>query len=213
MPSRLLTALCIAGLGSAATSANAVADTPIGTTTRPTPIRAWDGVAAFSLYDSASGGYRLAISHNGGPPEVLAVAAQPTAFDVDVGRNRSGSPAIVYSRCASTGRRPRGCDLYRYSLSAGSESKLAGASSPNASETSPTIWDTRVAWARLSDGRESPGAADLHAHAERPAVASFAKAGGYPVPPVRQRRLHRQRTRAPRAVAGNECRVSRTGVQ
>lgn len=153
MPSRLLTALCIAGLSSAATSATAVADTPIGTTTRPTPIRAWDGVAAFSLYDATSGGYRLAISRNGVPPEVLAVAAQPTAFDVDVGPNASGSPAIVYSRCASTGRRPRGCDLYRYSLSAGSESKLAGASSPNASETAPTIWDTRIAWARLSDGR------------------------------------------------------------
>jgi hypothetical protein len=153
MPSRLLTALCIAGLSSAAMSANAVADTPIGTTTRPTPIRAWDSVAVFSLYDAASGGYRLAISRNGGPPEVLAVAAQPTAFDVDVGPNRSGSPAIVYSRCTSTGQRPRGCDLYRYSLSAGSESKLAGASSPNASETAPTIWGTRVAWARLSDAR------------------------------------------------------------
>ena len=136
-------------------SAGASADVPLGTTKAPTPIRSWSGVAAFSIYDEAAGSYRLAISRNGGPPEILAVAAQPTAFDLDVGPNSAGSPAIVYSRCAATGRRPRRCDLYRYSLSAGRESKLAGASSPDASETAPTIWGARIAWARLSDARDA----------------------------------------------------------
>ena len=85
LPSRLLVAVCIAGLGSAAVSVGAGADTQIATTKRPTPIRSWGGVAAFSLYDEASGAYRLAISRQDGPPEILAVAAQATAFDLDVG--------------------------------------------------------------------------------------------------------------------------------
>ena len=110
-------------------------------------------MAAFSIYDEASGSYRLAISRPGRPVEAVAIAPQPIAFDLDVGPDRGGSPAIVYSRCTSTGLRPRGCDLYRYSLSAGRESKLAGASSPTASETAPTIWGGRVAWARRSDAR------------------------------------------------------------
>jgi hypothetical protein len=153
--SRLLATVCIAGLGSVTMSATASADAPIGTTKAPTPIRSWGGVAAFSIYDEAVGSYRLAISRNGAPPEMLAVAAQPTAFDLDVGPDSAGSPAIVYSRCAPAGGRPRGCDLYRYSLSGGRESKLAGASSPDASETAPTIWGARIAWARLSDARDA----------------------------------------------------------
>jgi len=148
---RLLAAVCIAGLGSAAMSAGAGADTQIATTKRPTPIRSWGGVAAFSLYDEASGSYRLAISRHRGPPELVAIAAQPTAFDVDVGPNRDGSPTVVYSRCASTNPRPRGCDLYRYSLTAGTKSKLVVPSTAKASETAPTIWGTRIAWARVRD--------------------------------------------------------------
>ncbi len=148
---RLLAAACLAGLGAAALSAGAWADSSIGTTTRPTPIRAWSGVAAFSTYDQAASAYRLAVSRQGGPPEILPVAAHATAFDLDVGPDTAGSPAIVYSRCTSPGARPRGCDLYRYSLSAGRESKLVGPSTRNASETAPTIWEGRVAWARVPD--------------------------------------------------------------
>ena len=62
------------------------------------------------------------------------------------------SPTLVYSRCATqTLSQRRGCDLYRYSLDAGSESKLAGANSAHASEIAPTIWRGRIAWARISD--------------------------------------------------------------
>jgi hypothetical protein len=148
---RLLVAMCIAALGATVMSAGAGADTSIGTTKRPTPIRSWSGVAAFSLYDQAAGAYRLAVSRQGGAPETIAVAPQPAAFDLDVGPDDAGAPAIVYSRCTSTSPRPRGCDLYRYSLSTGSETKLVDASSPDASETAPTIWGARVAWARRSD--------------------------------------------------------------
>jgi hypothetical protein len=147
-----LIATAFAGLGYAAVSAGASADTQIATTKLPTPVRSWGGVAAFSLHDQASGSYRLAISRHAGAPELVAVAAQATAFDLDVGPGERGSPTIVYSRCSQPGPPPRGCDLYRYSLSTGTESKLVGASAESTSETAPTIWHGRVAWARLSDG-------------------------------------------------------------
>jgi len=158
MGSRLLAAVCVVACGSAAISASAAgATTSIATTKNPTGVRAWGGVAAFSLFDEASGAYRLAISRNGGPSEILAVAAQATPFDVDVGPDKTGAPTLVYSRCASPGPRPRGCDLYRYSLSRAVERKLVGPSTARASETAPTIWRTRVAWARLPDtGRNRP---------------------------------------------------------
>ena len=212
MHTGLLAAVCIAGLGSAVMSATASADALIGTTKAPTPIRSWGGVAAFSVYDEAVGSYRLAISRNSGPPEILAVAAQPTAFDLDVGPNSAGSPAIVYSRCASTGRRPRGCDLYRYSLSAGREAKLAGASSPDASETAPTIWGTRIAWARLSDARDARVPRIYTRTLSASPVASLATPGEHPVAPLRHRRLRRRRARASWAAPGQACQVSRTRV-
>jgi hypothetical protein len=140
----------VAGLSYGATGARA-ADIRIDTTKRPTPIRFWGGVAAFSLYDSASNTYRLAISRNAGRSELVEVAAQARAFDVDVGPDESGSATLVYSRCASGVLRPRGCDIYRYSLSARRESKLIDASTRNASEITPTVWGARIAFARLRD--------------------------------------------------------------
>jgi hypothetical protein len=159
MRGRLLAAVCIAGLGTAAISASAGTDTPIAATKRPTPIRSWGRVAVFSLYDEASGEYHLAISRHGGPPETPALAPQSTPFEVDIGPGKGGSPTIVYSRCAVTAPEPRGCDLYLYLLNSlsGIESKLVGASSPNASETAPTIWGGRIAWARHYDGGASTG--------------------------------------------------------
>jgi hypothetical protein len=148
---KLIGSCAAMALGSGLLAASAAADIPIGTTKQPTSIRSWGGVAAFSLYDEASRSYRLAVSRHHGPPQVVAVAAQAAAFDLDVGPDEAGSPAIVYSRCAVTGLRPRGCDLYRYSLATGTESKLAGASSAHASEFAPTIWRDRIAWARVSD--------------------------------------------------------------
>jgi hypothetical protein len=143
-------------LGSGIQTASASAEIPIATTKQPTSIRSWAGVAAFSLYDEASNTYRLAVSRHQGPPELVAVAPQGVAFDLDVGPDRAGSPAIVYSRCATTGLRPRGCDLFLFSLTTGNESKLAAASSSHASEYAPTIWGSRIAWARVSDTARRP---------------------------------------------------------
>ena len=169
-----------------------VADTPVATTTRPTPIRSWGGVAAFSLYDPASGGYRLAVSRHGGPPEA---APRPGAADRLRPRCRPRRVRLARDRVLAlcdNRPRPRGCDLYRYSLSAGSESKLAGASSPEYVGDRP---DDLAQTCRLGTPlrcSRNPPAADLRPHAYFAAVASFATAAGHSVPPVRQRRLCRQ---------------------
>jgi hypothetical protein len=149
---RLLIGALVTALACLAMGGVAEAETLIATTPPPTAVRSWGGVAAFSLYDGATQAYRLAISRNGAAPELPVAAAQLGPFDVDVGPDQNGSPTLVYSRCAmQTLTRRRGCDLYRYSLTDGKESRIAAASSRNASEVAPTIWRGQIAWVRISD--------------------------------------------------------------
>lgn len=128
------------------------AQTPIATTERPTAVREYKGVAAFSLYDSDAGVYRLAISRDGAPPELVPVDPRFAPFDADVGPDSDRRPAIVYSRCEREAPKRRGCDVYRYSLSAAREDPIRNANS-GASEYNPTIWRGRVAWVRSYVGR------------------------------------------------------------
>lgn len=128
------------------------ADRVLHTVERPTPIRAWDGTGAFSVYDSSAGDYRLAITGPDGPPTLAAVAPRTVPFDADVGPDLAMRPAIVYSRCAHESPR-RDCDIYRYSIARGVESKIAGSDSDAASEFNPSIWRGDVAWVRTIDAR------------------------------------------------------------
>ena len=131
----------------------------------PNPILG--GVAAFSLYDQASGGYRLAISRSGGAPETLAVAAQPAAFDLDVGPDKAGRARDRLLTLPRSNRIARpGCDLYRYSVATGQEVKLAGASAPNGVRRlhRPSNGACALAWAQSFRCRRNPQAAHLHTH-------------------------------------------------
>jgi len=128
------------------------ADRLLGAVERPTPIRAWDGIAAFSVHDSGAGVYRLAVTGPDGPPTLVNVAPRTVPFDADVGPDLAMRPTIVYSRCERETPR-RDCDIYRYSISRGVESKFAGADSDAASEFNPSIWRGEVAWVRTIDGR------------------------------------------------------------
>lgn len=97
-------------------------------------------------------------------------------FDVDLGPDSDGNVVAVYSRCrveatdgrvseaygsrvvASAAPTPvytagRGCDLYRYDFLTGSESKITGASTNQASEMLPSIWKGRIAFARVYERR------------------------------------------------------------
>ncbi len=145
--------LLVAAITAAAAPA-ASAETPIVDVDRPTEIRSFAGIAAFSVYDPQDDAYRLVVSRGAAAPQTLPVAPRPVPFDADIGPDSAGEPAIVYSRCEREAPSRRGCDLQRYSLTRGAEAPIANADDDTASEYNPTIWKGRVAWARSYDERE-----------------------------------------------------------
>lgn len=145
--------LLVAAIAAVAAPA-ASAETSIVDVDRPTEIRSFNGIAAFSVYDDQIDAYRLVVSRGGAAPQALPVAPRPVPFDADVGPDSAGEPAIVYSRCEREAPSRRGCDLHRYSLTRGVEALIANADDDTASEYNPTIWRGRVAWARSYDERE-----------------------------------------------------------
>jgi len=137
-------ALALAALAAALAPAAARADTTISTLPGPTAVRAWGGTALLSLLDPASGRYQLATSRGGAAPQAIpgiAPAADP--FDADIGPGPDGSAVIVYARCAK-----RACQLFRTTPAGGAETPVAGATSRDGSETAPTVWRGRLAFAR-----------------------------------------------------------------
>jgi hypothetical protein len=91
-------------------------------------------------------------------------------FDVDVGRNPGNNSVAAYSRChrEPTRRDPRtgnaltqmpqwsngrGCDVYMLNLVTNVEIRVGGASSSRASEFLPTVWGSRIAFARVYERR------------------------------------------------------------
>jgi hypothetical protein len=83
------------------------------------------------------------------PPEDLAVRASSSPFDPDLGVDRRGQPAIVYTRCA--GVSGRNCDIYGFDGKV--ESKVRGASSSRCSEFAPSIWKGIIAFGRSGSRR------------------------------------------------------------
>jgi hypothetical protein len=83
------------------------------------------------------------------PPEDLSVRASSSPFDPDLGVDRKGKPAIVYTRCA--GVSGRNCDVYGFDGKV--ESKVRGASSSRCSEFAPSIWKGIIAFARSGSRR------------------------------------------------------------
>jgi hypothetical protein len=91
-------------------------------------------------------------------------------FDVDVGRNFGNQTVAAYSRCRlePTRRDPRtgnalaqmpqwsagrGCDVYMLNLQTNVEIRVGGASSRRASEFLPTVWRSRIVFARVYERR------------------------------------------------------------
>lgn len=133
---------------------------------RPTPVAAHGDVVAVSTYDPATDRYQLAVVR-GGQAVALPIAPRAVPFDVDAGPAEDGGVVLAYSRCATepANRGPgegllpdwstgRGCDVYRYDISTGRESRISGASTGGASEYLPSIWRDEVAFARVYERRE-----------------------------------------------------------
>src|SRR4051812_33429963 len=122
----------------------APADSILATVPAPTRVRSWRRTAVLSLFDSRSNSYRLAVSRSFAAPEpVPDVAPADKPFDADIGPGPDGTAVIVYARCAGNT-----CHLFRTTPTGGGEIPLAGATSVDGSETAPTVWRTRLAFAR-----------------------------------------------------------------
>jgi hypothetical protein len=162
--------VALAAQGFAATPA--WADVTLASVTRATPVSTWTDrrpvtFIAWSEFDPVADGYRLIVRHvHLNQTEAVPIAPRPVPFDVDLGPGRHGGVVAAYSRCAkepealggfavlpvwATGR---GCDLYQFDFSSGAETKLALASTAQASEFLPSIWRGRVAFARVFEQRE-----------------------------------------------------------
>jgi hypothetical protein len=147
----------------------ALADETIATVSRPTPVSAFAGRLVWSSYDPATHGYRL-MTRARGVTSALPVRPRGVPFDVDLGPDRHGDTVAVYSRCRhdpprrdpAIGNaltqmpdwaRGRGCDLYELHFRAGREKRISAASSPESSEFLPSIWKSRIAFARVRERR------------------------------------------------------------
>lgn len=116
---------------------------------RPTQVRDDAGRVLYSDFDAATARYRL-VAHDGARELAVPVAPQPEPFDADIGTDTAGRPAVVVSICgrpAGADRRSGGCDLFVHRLGTAGLRAVTNANTPD-SETSPTIFRGRIAFAR-----------------------------------------------------------------
>lgn len=131
-------------------------------------IAGYGDTLAWSEYDASDATFRLVVRQAGRPPSKPKIAPRNRPFDVDVGPDRDGRPALVYSRCQREPKRPTptglyvanglppypggsGCDVYKYA--GGRERKLSDLSTHDAEEFMPSLWRGTVAFVR----QDSPG--------------------------------------------------------
>ena len=127
----------------------------------------------WSAFDQARNGYVL-MTHHGGVTSAVPVQARGVPFDADLGPDADGDTVAVYSRC---GREPnfspqgyappewssgRGCNVFQFNFATGRETRVASANTDGSSEFLPSIWETRIAFARVYERR--PGRAGDRAY-------------------------------------------------
>lgn len=120
----------------------------IFSSSRFTGVSAYGDAVAFSEYVPGIG-YRLQVWRHG-RTRTLRIPARDVPFDVDLGPGPRGRLTAVYSRCRHEQRHQflgRGCDLYMVGLR-GHERRLARLSRRGYSEHHPSIWRSRIAFAR-----------------------------------------------------------------
>jgi hypothetical protein len=155
----------VVSLAGLALAGPAVGATVVDTVLRPTPVSAFQGRAVWSRFDPATGRYQLVTATAADPrPAVLPIPSRAVPFDADLGPGPGGSTVAVYSRCArepfgagpdgmpvwSTGR---GCDIYVFDFADPQEVRYGAGNTRDASEFLPSIWGTRIAFARRYERR------------------------------------------------------------
>ncbi len=119
------------------------------------PIAAEGGWVAWS--EPWQGAWRLAAWHNG-TVAPLAVSPRPQPFDLDLGTDARGRTVATFSRCTQTPATSRdgrpapwtgaGCRVHVLDLATGRESEPAIPRSRGSSDTTPSMWRGRIAFAR-----------------------------------------------------------------
>jgi hypothetical protein len=150
---RTLVAIPVCALAALATSP-ARADTTLATGLPGNVKVSMRGAAMAWSAPIAGGRFKLVIARGG----IAADAAtKPSAipFDVDLGDDGHGHLIATYSRCSRPPNgldRPRGCDVYRYDVTARRERRVAGLGRGSASDYLPTAASGRIAFARSIAG-------------------------------------------------------------
>lgn len=127
------------------------ADTAVAQLDRPSPIAAQGGVVAWSAYDAATRRFHLVL-RRGRAVARAAIAPAVAPFDVSLGRDAAGRLVALYPRCDQPGgarRRPSGCDIYRYDVTAGREDLVSEVSRADRDEGWPAQSGRRVAFVAL----------------------------------------------------------------
>jgi hypothetical protein len=122
------------------------------------PISAGDGWIVWSV--PVAGGFGLEASH-AGVTRALGVAPRPQPFELSVGTSATGSPVVTFSRCTKTPTGTdfglgiiapltgSGCRVHVFNLRTERESTPAIPHPAGTSDTTPSMWHGRIAFARL----------------------------------------------------------------
>lgn len=126
----LATAACLLAPASAA-----AAPTTIATLHESTAVQAYDGVVAWSEYDTTDRSWHIVIRREGR----ISTLASPTStkpIELDVGPDLQGTPTLAYVSCASR------CQMVISRVDGSDPRTVAG----SAGASHPTIWGEHVAW-------------------------------------------------------------------
>lgn len=98
---------------------------------------------AWSSFDPQTRVWRLMTAQDG---KVVATSAPVSEhpFRLDVGPGPDGEAVAVYPRCSGDAA----CDLFLYDFATARERRLKGLSTKGASEVLPSVWRSRIAFAR-----------------------------------------------------------------
>ena len=144
--------------------AAAGADVTYATVAHPTPVSFFRDRLVWSAFDQARNGYVL-MTHHGGVTSAVPVQPRGVPFDADLGPDENGDPVAVYSRCGlepsfdprgdapPEWRRGRGCNVFQFNFATGRETRVASVNTDSSSEFLPSIWETRIAFARVYEAR------------------------------------------------------------
>jgi hypothetical protein len=159
--STLIVVLVALALGVVASRAPAATTTtPLAPVADDTPISAYGGWVVWSE-KGADGLWHLVSWHAGVKQVVPGVGPRAVPFDVDIGPEETGNPVVVFSRCATEPdatlplpwSAARGCTLRADNLAnADSERPLSVHPPKGASDSTPSVWGTHLAFQRHTSG-------------------------------------------------------------